>query len=364
MAWARQSSQQIHTLRINHRNWKQATSETFAALSFAVPGEVIAITGPSRAGKTRLIETMEEMLAPPQPLLAPGIMPVVSVLATNCSVRGTFSTKSFTLRALRALNHPFFSNGEHGGNWDLNILRKLERIPEHVLRQAWEEALVARKTRYLFIDEAQHVARANSGLKEAAAILDSWKCLGQATNIVIVLVGAYPLLTVLKQSPHLLGRKTQIHLPRYRADIDDLQEFSTILLAYSEKLVLPRSVPSLRQWEPLLYKETFGCIGLLEKWLRRALTLVHANGEEVLQKKHLLATRMAAADLKEIAKEIEAGEKHLREHMDLLPDDLDDSAEEPQHDLEPPKKEAKEKPKKKPKPFQAKPRNNPIGGRV
>lgn len=364
MNWTEQSKEIISTMRINHLYWRNTVSETYAALSFAMPGEVVALTGPSRAGKTRLLSVMEEMLLPPRSSMEPGIMPVVSVLAANCSVNGRFSTKSFAIRALKALKHPFLSVGNGGDEWDIRMLQKLERIPEHTLRQAWEEALIRRKTRYVFIDETQHVGYAGSGLKEAAAILDSWKCLAQTTNTVLVLSGAYPLLQVLSQSPHLLGRKTQIHLPRYKMNIEGLSAFGSILLAYSEHLVLPQGVESLRQWERLLYQETFGCIGLLEKWLRRALTHAHVSGAEALEKTHFLQTRMPATDLKEIAREIDEGEKYLQEHMELPPDDPDVSPGEPEQASEPPKTKTPKKSARKPKPFRTKPRNYPIGGRV
>ena len=190
MHWAYDAIEKIKKMHLSHRNWNSALAEAHAMLISSSPGEVVCITGPSRAGKSRLIIALERLLVCGESFESNGEMLVAKVLATNCSVGGTFSSKSFTLRALDSLHHPFYSDNQTGnGAWCEEFYKRLARTPETVLRPALEKALKNRKTVYLFIDEAQHVLYSKGGKKDARAILESWKCLAQSAGCVLVLVG-------------------------------------------------------------------------------------------------------------------------------------------------------------------------------
>lgn len=353
MNWALNAIQNITALRIPHRNYERALSDVMSLSIACVPGEVICITGPSRAGKSRLAADLKHLIIGDRPLPA-GIMPVVSVTAANCSVDGSFSTKAFMLRALSAIEHPFYGLVQGRDVWRTDWFRLIDRTSEGTLRPAFELALKQRKTQYLFFDETQHIQYARGGDRGAAAILDSWKCLASDANVVLVVIGAYPLLNVLRHSPHLLGRKHQIHLPRYYPTRGDLLAFEQILDAYSEFLHLPHGVKSLRDWNELLYRESLGCIGLLESWLREALAAANAQHSEVLTLEHLQSTRKALHDREEIANEIAQGEEALKvdtEENATKEFSAINSVTTPQ------------KPKKSQKPFQKKPRRYAVGGR-
>src|SRR5262245_10147622 len=116
--------------------------------------------------------------------------------------------------------------------------------------------------------------------------------------------GAYPLLDVVRLSPHLIGRKHNIHFPRYRPIPEDLVAFEEILEAYSQYLQLPKGISSLRDWREPLYEGSLGCIGLLEGWLREALALAMAREALSLTVEHLMSTRKSDSDLAELAREI------------------------------------------------------------
>jgi len=311
MHWTKTAIKTIRSMSISHRNWNRAFSDSFAFLTASAMGEVVCITGPSRAGKSRLIRKLISMLDCGQISNEINIMPVVSVLATNCSVRGGFSTKEFTIRALEAVKHPIFGVVHNDYELEVKRLKLLARTSEGVLRLALEHALIQRQTRYFFIDEAQHIQYVLNNERHAAAILESWKCLAQSTGTTLVLVGAYPLLNILKLCPHMLGRKHQVHLPRYQYVENDLLAFSEIIEVYSELIVLPEGVESLNDWIDLLYEGSMGCIGLLEGWLRGALAYVDANDERVLTLAHLKAARRSKIEEAEISQEITEGEKVL-----------------------------------------------------
>jgi len=239
-------------------------------------------------------------------------MPIVNILATNCSVGGTFSSKAFTLRALDAINHPFYSyNSSNHEDWGADFLKQLGRTPETVLRPALEHALINRRTKYLFIDEAQHVLYSRGGKKDAEAILSSWKCLAQSAGLVLVLVGAYPLLDAIALCPHMIGRKHQIQLSRYRYNEPDLEAFLSIINSYSEVVTLQSEIESLSEYADFLYEGSLGCIGLLESWIREALAFVIALDDPYLKLKHFNMSKKVDDDRKMVAAEIQNGEKFL-----------------------------------------------------
>jgi len=239
MDWAYQAISDIKNLHLSHRNWNTALSSAHAMLIASTPGEVVCITGPSRGGKSRLITSLVKLLICGNDFDDSDLMPTVEILATNCSVDGEFSSKAFTLRALEAIKNPFYSATTLDTNdWGADFYKQLGRTPETVLRPALEHGLINRKTKYIFIDEAQHILYARGGKNSTEAILSSWKCLAQATKTVLVLVGAYPILDAIALCPHMIGRKHQIHLSRYRANTADLKVFLSIIKQYSSLVTL------------------------------------------------------------------------------------------------------------------------------
>lgn len=296
-------------IAIPHRNWQRALADAFAILVCASPGEVICITGPSRAGKSLLIRRLVQMLFGENRFDETGLLPAVIVEAVNAGPHGGFSTKAFTQRLLESVKHPLFSMKGQDLD-DLLAMQKMDRSTEATLRMALEHALIARGTKYLFIDEAQHVKYASRDAQASFAVMDSWKCLAQTTGLVLVLVGAYPILDIVKHSPHLLGRNHQVHFPRYHANSEDIFAFGDLLQKYSSLLNLDPAMNSLTDVVELMYEGSLGCIGLLKAWLKRADAVASYHGVPVT-KDLLLSRRLTDIDLREIGAEIQAGERCL-----------------------------------------------------
>lgn len=290
--------------KINHRNWEEALATAFAFLISASPGEVVSIVGPSRGGKTRLILELCKLLFGESFQNSNAYMPAVVVDAVNSGPNGTFSTKAFMIRMLEAIHHPLvWTNNEE-------VNQKIDRITEHALRGMLERGFISRKTQFLFIDEAHHAEYANKGAVGAQAVLDSWKCLAKSANIVLVIVGAYPILNILQNSPHLLGRKHQVHLPRYLLTENDLNEFAAIVNDYEACLTICPTLGRLTNCIDILYKYSLGCIGLLRSWLTRAGAKASITGNGIT-KSILLEVRLSDDDLASIEKEILTGEALL-----------------------------------------------------
>lgn len=356
MIWQQSSIENIVNDRIPHRNWNRSLSEAHSLMMASSPGEVVCLTGPSRCGKSRLITELSKLMSGSY-AQDEEIMPCATVLATNCNVRGSFSTKAFTIKGLEAIRHPIYGINSDDDEWGVKRLALLQKTSEGVLRPALESGLELRKTKYLFIDEAQHIMHVQGGDTSAAAILDSWKCLAQEAGVVLVLVGAYPLLDVLRLSPHLLGRKHQVHLPRYHENRGDIMAFRQIVDTYCELITMPSKTRALSEWNEVLYRGSLGCIGLLQSWLRRALAHSMANNAKMLRKEDLFATRLSQKEIKSIYAEIAHGEKALEtEKEQAVPKDEAANSVASITDTAPKKK-------KKSKPFQKNPRRYPVGGR-
>ena len=288
----------LSALKIQHRNWLEALNQVYALLITISPGEVICITGPSRAGKTRLIDELQKLIEGDNDYSKTGLLPVVKTEAVNCSTNGSFSTKSFTKRLLRDIKHPMH------GDEDFASIAKQDRLSEDVYRQALEIALKARGVKYLFIDEAQHARYVGKGSQGAYAVMDSWKCLAQVSGVVLIIVGAYPILDILRNSPHMIGRKYQVNLGRYQLSREDLIEFTAILNQYGD--VSGHSKFLLENIE-LLYKGSLGCIGLVRAWLLKAFALASIRHTQ-LTTEILLESQQTLDDLSSMAEEIQHGE--------------------------------------------------------
>ena len=339
----------LNSTKIVHRNWQLALGEAFAALSLASPGDVVCITGPSRAGKTKLITELVGLLCGEIDFERDGILPAVIVDAENTGPHGKFSTRAFTLKLHQAVRHPIFGNIGDNLNEE-HSSGKAERATESTLRFALENAFRQRKTRFLFIDEAQHVRYVSKDSQGGYAVMDSWKCMAKTCGLVLVVVGAYPILQVIGHSTHMIGRKSQIHLPRYYATDHDLAEFGKILATYDLIIADIATDQVLTQSAEMLYHGSLGCIGLLRNWLGRAVARSHATGKQ-LTPTLLREVMFSKADLAAISEEIYQGEK-LFEPADAHSQSSRDRAMKAM----PPKKTGK--------PFQRKPKRYAPGNRT
>ena len=362
MNWIDSAIREIKVMKISHNSWEIAKKETSAAIFASSPGEVVSIVGPSRVGKSKLINELRVLLVGDTDRHETGTMPTVELLATNCIFNGHFGTKDFIIRALEKIEHPFYGVNKPDDPFGIDRYKYLSRTSEGILRPALEKSLEHRKTMYLFIDEIQHILRIIGGKNAAASFLDSLKCLAQEKDLVLILVGAYPLLDVLNLSPHLLGREQPIHFPRYYATNEGYSSFCEILETYSSVIRFQNDISTLVEWSELLYDGSLGCIGLLNNWLRSALGRAKANDDEVLKKEHFLKTMRPKKKLSTLAKEIETGEAALEADTGKF------ALEVPEvisitHDSEKEDIKAKSKTKKKAKPFQKNPRRYKIEGR-
>lgn len=300
-------------VKIPHRNWKTVLAQAFALILVAEPGDMISITGPSRIGKSRLISELMKLLCGDNDYRKSGIMPAVAVQADNTGPNGTFSTKAFVQRMLNAVEHPILSNKSRPID-DLFLYHKSDRKTEPSLKFALERALENRGTKYLFIDEAQHAKYALKASQAPHAVMDSWKCLAMAAQVVLVVVGAYPILDILRNASHLIGRKHQIEFPRYRLEDGDEHAFCEVVDSFGSLLNVDRSIGKLSNCADIIYEGSFGCIGLVKSWLTHAAVI--GQLEDVpITKEILIRTMKSDSDRAVLWDEIAVGEKSLERSL-------------------------------------------------
>lgn len=322
----RKAISDMSCLEIRHPKYC-ATVEHVAGCTFAtLPGEIVCVTGPSRVGKTTATNEAICSLAPLSDDIRHTDMPIVRVRLRNSTKGGKFDSKLFIKSALAAIEHPIYGSPEPDDEFGATFDRRMAKVSEDILTSAFARAVEARRTKYLIIDESQHLLHAPKGISGALAILDSWKAFAEATGVVLILIGTYPILDILDLSPHMLGRMSLVEFSRYRENPEEIAEFQRILNTLDE--LVPMKDSSLSSINEYLYRGTMGCVGLLLRWVRDSMGLSLARGNSFLYVGALKEHRQRDTAITSIADEIKKGEAAIRSSNSIVSEDLDSTASE------------------------------------
>lgn len=287
---------QIRSARFDHLYFERTRRALSSQLTLISPGSVAAVVGPTRVGKS---EAAKAALSEVFPSSKDDSIPYVSV---DCSLTDIsfVSTRYITLDLLDKLQHPFHSSGSTNFRHSMT---------ETNARLQLRKAISFRDTKLIFLDEAAHLLRTKASRAREAA-LDSFKCLGNETGAMILLVGGYDLLKGCFSSAHLNGRLSIVEFPRYKPTAQDQAHFNRILATFDQ--ILPWSSScSLISLRSYIYAGTLGCCGLVSSWILLALAQMEAEGSSKLCAKHFLRCRFEQ-QTERIAEEIAYGESVLR----------------------------------------------------
>lgn len=324
-------AQKIRGMSVDHGRYRDLDLRVFTHATFANPGDVIVVCGPTRVGKTTLKHSLVRNLigsAVPND----DSLPVIDVEAATTH-QGRFSTKHFTLRMLEELQDPVSCSPE------MHIRRSQA---ETELRIQLERTLFYRKTKFVVLDEAHHFLRAPQNMS-SADILDWIKCLGNRTGVVTVLFGGYDMLRFCFESGHLNGRSLLLDFGRYRPEGSDLEEFDRILLTFD--IVLSSLSFRLSDHRDMIYEGSLGCYGLISSWVTAALADLASSSSRKLTAASFLRTRRPH-QIAPILAEIEFGERFLASHAPA----------------EPPRDKATPPSTGKRRPFTRRPYRDPVAG--
>lgn len=294
---------------------------------------VIMVIGPSRIGKSRLIEEIiDEIEADLEKEMHEnkGIIPIVGMELPNPDLR-KFNWKDFYYRVLTRIPEPMIDD-----KIDIDTISKGEKkklvsptnpgtAPE--LRRSIESAFRNRETKALLIDEAQHFFKIGGGSAALETQFNSIKSISNMAGTKIVMFGTYDLNQVINLDGQLTSRVLEIHFPRY--DIrkkEDAKAFKSVVNTF-QKVMPVEEEPNLVEHINFLYDYSIGCIGLLKQWLERCLSDALNSGEKTITIDNLKRNALNIKKVKTLAREAIYGEidflekeEDIKELKELLRD--------------------------------------------
>lgn len=301
------ASDLVERRKLPHFHYENAQRELLAHMILANPGDMIILVGMTGTGKTKMAKTVNADL-----LSSSDSSRVVSAygLASNCGYQGKFDNKEMIRILLRNMGHPAFSL-----EGDIAISSEMERRNSYFTSSQLTRSLTTYMeymgTLFVFIDEAQHLQYAGKNGSSIDPILNYWKAFAEDTHTVLILVASYQIIGVLKQSGHLIRRTRFVHLNRYRDSKKELAEFGKIISTYFHVIPGVGDNIDLRRWAEVLRRGTYGSIGLVTKWLGRAIAYCEANCLSEMTTKILEDYQFKKEDLLTLKAELEIGEEYF-----------------------------------------------------
>lgn len=336
--------------KISHLHWSKTLEELYLALSMSSPGDIISLVGASRTGKTKLLHSVISMMDGPNVREDGSYINSIYRRAYNAGGNGVFCSKYFAWSLLDSFNHPVYSFGE-----EVKAFSNLyARTPEAVFHAAFSKAIEHLQVRYVFVDEFQHVDYTPGAVIGPKAVMDSWKTMAEEANIVLILCGSYYLLEIIARSGHLLGREDTIILPRYSDSSEDLDEYASIICQMEKSIPVHLFGESLVAHTRYIQQYTFGCIGLLRKWIKRTVRYAAMTGRKV-DLDILRETRVPQFQFNVMQAEIQLGEALLDNETEISSSESSLESEGPVGRLVS---------RKNVKPFKAKPKRYKPSGRM
>jgi hypothetical protein len=177
-----------------------------------------------------------------------------------------------------------------------------------------ELALRCRRRAAVFIDEAQHLSKMNSG-RRLLEQLDVIKSLANRSGIPHVLLGTY-LLAFRNLNGQHSRRSTDVHFGRYRADrADEAAIFPNVVRSFEAQLPVDKSMDLTKDWE-YLYERSIGCVGVLKEWLERALSRALRRGQKGLERVDLETSALSVPQCDKMLTECIEGEMRMTENSE------------------------------------------------
>lgn len=217
---------------IKHPAYECALELAYTHINRAEPGTLVLIVGMSGAGKNTLLQELERRVLARNPLIEEGEMPIVKLVAVNAN-NAFYGSKDATSRLVDALADPFSATnkGELLAPFGIRSSYSTHRtVPEAALRRTGIRLLRARRTRFLFVDEADMMCVIKKGDRDPADHLESWRLLALESEIVVVLLATYRILTIWDRTSQFTRKMPTVHLRRYEESSEsDIEDFVGIL---------------------------------------------------------------------------------------------------------------------------------------
>jgi AAA domain len=305
--------QYFKEITVPHQHLKSALDYLLLNLQEPADISIFFIVGPTGVGKTTLRLRAEKLLLEkylPDLLINPGQIAIAGMEAVAAE-QSKFSHRDYYIRALEAIGEVLASYKTSYGIHDPSDPIHPSRSSA-ALRRSLEKVLQYRQVKIFMVDEAHHLLM-TAGAHQMLQQMSWIKSIANITNTTHALFGTYELLNCSRLSGQLSRRSEDIHLPRYRADIqEDVTEFRKVIQTFQQHLPLSKE-PALNQWHEYLLDYSIGCVGILKTWLFRALRDALLEDAKTLTMKHLRQSEYSAARRQQLCEEADAGERRLQE---------------------------------------------------
>lgn len=257
----------LWTPAIRHPNLARAMDEVRAGLAGPPTKPFVTVTGPTRSGKTTLLELLEEesderygWVREQRAYADPVVRFEVTAPPSGIfSFAGCFVDPLVDALALPAKDRrqPLIHPGP-----DVRIMRTASRRLSPV--EAIDAAIQAcddYHVRVLLCDEAHHFGMVR-GPDDYMRNLEALKTFANKAGVRLVLAGTHDLHTVRDMSAQMICRSTDVRLPRYRLDsAEDTKGFRALLAAIDRRT--PAGTQPLEPEWAMIHARTLGCVGIL-----------------------------------------------------------------------------------------------------
>jgi len=313
----------FRTYKTPHTRLSTVADEVRRAIRLRGGKGFILVVGPTRIGKTTLIEGIVDSVlreAMDEMLKDPGFLPVAGIEAYAYG-KG-YNWSDHWVSCLEAVNEPLIEHKTSYGDM------RFEQVwPSHaalrsgksdVMRRCFERAAKLRRVRLFWIDEANHLTLVPNS-KMLRPHLEIIKSVANRSEAMHALFGSYDLLNLRNASGQLGSRAVTIHFSRYRTDNEeDLRSFADAALSLASRMILPFPVKLKNEDLDYCLDISLGIIGLLKVWLTDAFGAVLENGGKTLTRKDLESHQPPVDVLNKISLEIQKGEEKLDQDERLL----------------------------------------------
>lgn len=306
-------------LTIAHPLWTSTYENLLQEVREPGDAAMIFFVGPTGVGKTtELKQLYADILREESDKMREdkGYIPIIKVEA-RATATGKFAIRTFYQDLLIQLREPLINKKTDFSKEESK--EKQTRPSGYVndLRIATEQALENRKVNIVLIDEGQHMTKVKSS-KKLDEVLDSIKSLSNMTGVLYVIFGTYELSLTRNLSAQLIRRSVDIHFPRYRYENkEDMENFASIIAHFQNKMPTPETPDLVKHWK-YLYTCSMGCVGILKRWMDKALSLALRKKDKTVNIEHFKKTQKTVEQLKKIAKEALEGElEFLGTNQDL-----------------------------------------------